>query len=291
MALYAFDGTDQDAHQQLPSKYTNVTLFRDVYDGPSETFYFSGPGTRLGILGRVLGVGAGVGSQTRLKEAYQKLRQAFRQGDRTVDIIGYSRGAANALVFCWFLSQRRVADELGERPRIRFLGLWDTVIFNMNLVGLPLKQRLKAFFGNNKAAGRLWGKTGGADLDLPPTVEKAFHAMALQEERRTFLPLRVKRAHEVWFAGVHSDVGGGSPCRELSELSRHWMIEKAMACGLPFKEGARARSKTAGGCEQTLQWGGWVRDIRKGDLVHSSVLPLAGASQHTLLDLGVKEED
>ena len=65
--------------------------------------------------------------------------------------------------------------------------------------------------------------------------------MAIDERRQSFAPTlwnKQKDApaeqvlEQVWFAGVHSDVGGGYPEAGLSDVAFTWMILKAEACGL-----------------------------------------------------------
>src|SRR4029077_14081683 len=41
---------------------------------------------------------------------------------------------------------------------------------------------------------------------------------------------------QVWFSGVHSDVGGGYASAGLSDSALVWMIEKAKSVGLAFRE-------------------------------------------------------
>ena len=84
----------------------------------------------------------------------------------------------------------------------------------------------------------------GWDLDLPNGVEKCFHAMALDERRIDFKLHRPDakvddanqpgRLFEVWFRGVHSDVGGGNDCPGLSSIALNWMFAHAIATGLPI---------------------------------------------------------
>jgi hypothetical protein len=73
-------------------------------------------------------------------------------------------------------------------------------------------------------------------------VRKACHALALDDERLTFHPLRVdlpegdlptsERVEEVWFAGVHSDVGGGYPEDGLAHIPLVWMIDRMAAAAV-----------------------------------------------------------
>jgi uncharacterized protein (DUF2235 family) len=119
--------------------------------------------------------------------------------------------------------------------RVTFAGLFDTV----EAYGVPIEELRRAIdvaiwpisFNNRR---------------LSPIVDCARHALALDDERITFHPLRFDRSREtdedrikeVWFAGVHSDVGGGYPDDELALVPCIWMAEEAAAHGLRFKAGA-----------------------------------------------------
>ena len=99
MALYAFDGTwnsatlDDNVEQ---ANETNVANFSEAYTGPK--WYVSGPGTRFGDVGRVIGGAFGAGGLERVKEAYKQLYTNWAQGDHIIDIIGFSRGAADLTI-------------------------------------------------------------------------------------------------------------------------------------------------------------------------------------------------
>ena len=54
-----------------------------------------------------------------------------------------------------------------------------------------------------------------------------------------------QKVEQVWFAGMHSNVGGGYPKDQLAHVSLNWMIEKAEDCGLRFEELAKTRCKDA----------------------------------------------
>ncbi len=49
------------------------------------------------------------------------------------------------------------------------------------------------------------------------------------------------QVQQVWFSGVHSDVGGGYEDCQLSEISLGWMMKKAIECGLVFSDEATAK--------------------------------------------------
>lgn len=227
MTLYAFDGTwnsamlDDNVEQE---NETNVASFSEAYTHENK-WYVPGPGTRFGKVGRILGGVTGMGSFSRVKEAYNQLCRDWEAGDTTIDIVGFSRGAALALDFANKIEDdgiRRPGSKevVSERPIIRFLGLWDVVGsfgIPINIGSLPTQE---INFGHK--------------LDLPDNVEYCFHAMAMDERRQTFRITRALNAYEVWFRGVHSDVGGGNGNVGLSYIARRWMLRKAKAVGLPI---------------------------------------------------------
>ena len=77
----------------------------------------------------------------------------------------------------------------------------------------------------------------GHHLSLPESsLQYCFHAMALDERRPSFLPTRLLGAREVWFRGVHSDVGGGNTNRGLNDIALKWMLSKAKGASLPIAD-------------------------------------------------------
>ena len=229
MALYAFDGTwNTEKRSETPADHnTNVVKFRDLYAAGAGTpqYYVAGVGTRWDLVGKIFGGAFGFGELPRLNEAYDALcRRWTTDGDRVIDIVGFSRGAATALDFCAVVQGRGVrkpgSDQVVEAsPKIRFLGLWDVVdSFGLALLG---NQALNFFH----------------HLEIPQSnIDYCFHAMALDERRPSFLNTRLRGAYEVWFRGVHSDIGGGNGNTGLSDIALRWMLEKARAAGLPIAD-------------------------------------------------------
>ena len=136
MALYAFDGTWNNAkdNEDDSLRHTNVFRFYQAYRKHSNTddFYLEGVGTRFGAVGRVFGGVFGLGELARINEAYDHLCKAWADGDQIIDIVGFSRGAATTLDFCHRIQKdgirRPDSDDVVEpQPRIRFLGVWDIV--------------------------------------------------------------------------------------------------------------------------------------------------------------------
>ena len=127
---------------------------------------------------------------------------------------------------------REPEDVIEPSPRIRFLGLWDVVA----AFGL-------ANLGNTAL-------NIGHHLSIPrANLDYCFHAMALDERRPSFLPIRLNGAYEVWFRGVHSDVGGGNDNHALNDITLRWMLHKAIASGLPMKADCVAASCTRANVE------------------------------------------
>lgn len=121
---------------------------------------------------------------------------------------------------------------------IAFLGLWDTV----DAYGLPIDELKR---------GLDYWLLGLSfpDQDLSPMVVRACHALALDDERLTFHPVlwnerfeqrlepRLRgRLKQVWFSGVHSNVGGGYGKDGLAYVSLNWMLREAQAAGLKLHE-------------------------------------------------------
>jgi uncharacterized protein (DUF2235 family) len=270
MALYAFDGTWNKDRANAATD-TNVIWFRNACLGT--VCYQPGVGTRFGRAGRVIGGMHGAGGRTRVRRMLEALKRCFKAGDRTIDIVGFSRGAALALHFANHIESNGVQGHSATNgARIRFLGLWDTV----PSFGVP---------GSKTNLG--W------NLALPDNVEKCFHALALDERRRTFtlhrLDARVAhsdqdgRLFELWFRGVHSDVGGGNANPGLSSIALNWMFSRAAACGVSLDPAAvslnRARMQPSAANSLPPSYDvikNRFRVVRWNDEVHASVTPRKG---------------
>lgn len=226
MALYAFDGT-WNLDEVDDTQDTNVVRFKELYMG-NNAEYVEGIGTRFGKLGRVLGGLLGSGGHSRIEEMYEELCENWEQGDQVIDIIGFSRGAALAVHFANEIGEKGVKLSSGKAQpaRVRFLGLWDVVgSFGLSFDTIVNFQEINL----------------GWNIDtVHRCVDRCFHAMALDERRETFDVTRLDPDHkfdnirEVWFRGVHSDIGGGNRNEARSNIALQWMIEQGRACGLPL---------------------------------------------------------
>jgi T6SS, Phospholipase effector Tle1-like, catalytic domain len=122
---------------------------------------------------------------------------------------------------------------------IEFIGVWDTV----GARGIPDDLAILNLF-DNPDDWRFY------DTRLGQHVRHARHAMAIDEVRASFTPTLWTdeqdrpiyddgsgRVKQLWFAGVHSDVGGGYSSNGLSDIALRWMIDEAAAAGLGFRQG------------------------------------------------------
>jgi len=232
MALYAFDGTGQDDKNDgndwaAVAGQTNIHRFFSAYKGyapPDVTCdYVPGVGTRFGFAGTVFGDAWGAGWLPRIDTAYQQVCASYQAGDRIIDVIGFSRGAAIALDFVNKVAKEGIAcggKVVDRHPEIRFLGLFDVVAaFGVANLGLVFAEFNPLHH-----------------LTLPDNVKHCYHAMSLDDRRVNFENTRVDGAYEVWFRGAHSDIGGGNDNPDLEYVALRWMYRKAILCNLPVTE-------------------------------------------------------
>ena len=195
----------------------------------------------------------GYGLQRNVEQAYRYLMHRYEPGDR-VFLFGFSRGAftvrslAGMLHKCGLLQpgqdnlveyaskiyNTEANDAIARSFRATFaracpvhcICVWDTV------ASLAL------------SAGKRFH-----DARLNPEVQFGYHALAIDEKRRDFAPFPWDEAdispgqtiEQVWFAGVHSDVGGSYKECGLSNVALHWMLGKAAERGLRIDRSALDR--------------------------------------------------
>ena len=255
------DGTWNTPDQVCPTNVTKLALaVADEGDAGNEqrVFYLRGVGTSGWE--RLRGGAFGVGLSRNVKEAYRFLVDNYEPGDELF-LFGFSRGAFTARSTAGLVRKagilkrentsridqayrlyrdrlthpRDVEAQLFRRTysletRIKMIGVWDTV----GALGIPLSG---VRFVN--AFNRRWQFH---DTDLSTTVDAAFHAVAIDEQRKSFAPTLWQQQpdatdqtlEQVWFVGAHCDVGGGYPQTGLSDLALLWMADRARSCGLTF---------------------------------------------------------
>jgi len=264
MALYAFDGT-WNSDKPDTAKDTNIVWFHNAYNGPKH--YWSGVGTRYGLLGKLAGGITGAGGHDRIREALVELTKNLGAGDTVIDVIGFSRGAALAVDFANEVARQKGLP--GPQPAVvRFLGVCD-IVGSFDLPGGDINI--------------------GFDFKTPPTTQHAVHCMALDERRIAFPLTRMTgtgdneqgRLLEAWFRGVHSDVGGGDEAQGLSSIALNFLFAQAMRLGLPIDPAvvaANAKRMDANvpislHPQHVLEQLDPFRNIRVTDVVHASVAP------------------
>ena len=211
----------------------------------------------------IFGLATGAGLDKNILHAYDFLSRHYEDGDQLY-FFGFSRGAYTVRALAGFIcavgllrpeqlhlasyalnaykkmrdNNRTQSTRLFEQalkvdyPVIQFMGLWDTVasvlVPKANMLFLPTMKFL-AFTKEN------------------PLVAKVRHAIAIDERRSMFRPYlwanegehwrnpyndsgaKAQDIKQRWFAGVHSDIGGGMPEAEagLSKFPLNWMIDEA----------------------------------------------------------------
>lgn len=227
------------------------------------TYYDEGVGNHWG-LDRFLGGGLGLGLSKNVVEAYRFLLYNYEPGD-AIFLFGFSRGAytvrslAGLIQHIGLLPKQEdfyVPEAYGlyrQRPTkgdpqeawqhqiaafrtrhhaqaipIHFVGVWDTV----GALGLPLN--LFNLFNRRRYMFH--------DSSLSPCIQHAYQALAVDEQRKTFRPTLWEHVttsqvlEQRWFAGVHTNVGGGYEKDGLANIPLHWLKEKATALGLEVNE-------------------------------------------------------
>lgn len=124
--------------------------------------------------------------------------------------------------------------------RVKFIGVFDTVA---------------ALGGSGKILSMVTDRLFPHrfhNFSLGPGVDYARHAISIDDERKTFHPIiweklnndaHFDRLKQVWFCGVHTDVGGGYKEDDLSYYSLDWMIREAESKGLRFYKQSLAWEK------------------------------------------------
>ena len=267
------DGTWNTADQsrnglQSPTNVTRVAL--SIADGDGDgnrqcVYYHPGVGTSR--RDHLSGGAFGVGLSANVLDAYAFLIDNYEPGD-DLWFFGFSRGAftarsvAGLVRNCGILRRQnrdRISDAYGlyrsqrekpsgmastlfrnafsEEPTIEFIGVWDTV----GALGIPPIG--PGFL--HPILNRINKRWSFHDTKLSSHVRGAYQALAIDERRRAFKPTLWQQQpdaqqvlEQVWFAGVHSNIGGGLADSSLSDLALLWLVERAQRHGLAFRRDA-----------------------------------------------------
>jgi uncharacterized protein (DUF2235 family) len=254
---FCADGTwnTADSHTNVYRLYKAMLTQADQV-----AFYDDGVGADGNPIDRLLGGAVGEGLYKKIKDAYTKIAHTYEKDDELF-IFGFSRGAFTARSLAGMIAgcglptaaldpndntfvetvfsayrnpahrQQILAPLAGKSlhdAKITMIGVWDTV----GALGIP------AIIGGIDPL-----RYGFLDTTLHPDVQNAYHALSIDERRREFPatlwtgnPANGQTIEQVWFSGVHCDVGGGYTETDLSDITLRWMMKKATAHGLVFDQ-------------------------------------------------------
>lgn len=186
-----------------------------------------------------------------------------------LDVFGFSRGAAQARVFCSWIERLTIDGKLAGVPlTIRFLGIFDTVASAGAMDGVT-----------GTIVNSTKGHTGWAQakfLRISPNIKTCVHFVAMHEIRKNFPLDEVSvdgivppNCREFAYPGSHSDVGGGyapgelglacgteagkGDAYKLSQIPLRHMMECAIAAGVPLRPSVEGRFAVAPELEQAYQ--------------------------------------
>lgn len=261
------------------------------------TFYDPGVGTggweydeEAGSLKAKADQATGEGLQKNVEDAYYFLMKCYEEGDK-VYLFGFSRGAFTARALAGMLYKCGLL-----RPDNDNLLEYASKIYNTK-DNKEIAGGFKATFSRSCPAYfvGVWDTVESLVLNagkkfynyqLNPEVNYGYQALAIDEKRRDFPPclwdetqkIAGQTIEQVWFAGVHSDVGGWYDERGLSNTALRWMIDKASACGVEIDQSRTAQFQPNPHDVLHESYSGFwvfrgskVRKIPEGSLVHVSV--------------------
>ncbi|CAN7143463.1 DUF2235 domain-containing protein [Bosea sp. LjRoot90] len=231
-----------DAKNGVPEK---ILCLQSIY-------YDSGVGTGLSRLDRFIGGALGAGLSTNVRQAYRYLSAAYHPGDE-ICVFGFSRGAYTARSLVGYIAasgllKREHCSEANENaawayyripPKQRFPG---SAASRDRLVHENVRIRAMGVFDTVGSLGipSTWARVVNRfflqfhDTEVSRIVDYAFHALAIDEKREPFQASiwqrprheEFKRVEQVWFPGVHSDIGGGYSDHRLGDTALNWMVER-----------------------------------------------------------------
>ncbi|MDO6416825.1 DUF2235 domain-containing protein [Sphingomonas sp. BIUV-7] len=258
------DGTWNTADQA--GGPTNVTkMARAIVpmspEGRAQIVYYD-EGVGVGnVVERFVGGAIGTGLAENVQQAYRFCCLNYEPGD-SILLFGFSRGAFTVRSLAgliglvgllrkgdleympdiWTRYRTAPAERTGlpdpqwkdaREADIDLVGVWDTV----GSLGIP----------GNWFRGIARARYAFHDVRLGAKIQRAYHALAIDEQRKNFAPTiwdtsnlrKGQIVEQRWFAGVHSNIGGGYRDRVLSDITFLWMCEKVgqlLAFDQPYLE-------------------------------------------------------
>jgi RHS repeat-associated protein len=279
LVLFAFDGTGNSDNRDDPAmaggSLSNVVEFRDAYlDGPRR--YVTGVGTfhedkqyghivpdeyaKGKLLDHLTGddplyindMGGNYSGPARIDRMLQYLddeAKAF-ENDKAmdIDIVGFSRGAAQARDFANRITQASLVkdgktfykykDQAGNEAckwvNFRFMGLFDTVL-STNFSGSGYSMAIPSQFAHVAQAVALnehrSSNVGSYSQRAPAVHSMHWGGFPLESIGASSSKPAATRI-ELGFIGAHADIGGGFADNGLSKVALAWMLEQATTAGV-----------------------------------------------------------
>jgi len=191
-------------------------------DTDQRVFYYQGVGTYGSRLKRLFNAAVSPKKSdvaTILKMALKDFKESYQIGDKAL-VTGFSRGAALArrfvaLIETDHMQKAKSNQDYANLGKYIYEALYDTVAS----IGLPNMSK------SNRPDFDVVFENGHS---LPINVKNALHCVSLDDKRHAFQPTLMNYqqdiVHEVWFAGAHSDVGGGYYRDRLSDMSLEYFL-------------------------------------------------------------------
>lgn len=252
--VICLDGTGN----QFKEHNSNVVkLFRVLVREPGTqlAYYHPGVGTLADpayktpiakSINKILGLAFGRGLARNVSQAYSYLMENYVEGDRLL-IFGFSRGAYTARVLAGLIRHCGLLEKGCQNLLPYAWKLYKSADFRVSArfkssLARPCEISLLCLWDSVSTYGWVYDP-----LHLPwttnnPDVTAVRHALAVDERRVFFKPLfwgeETADLKEVWFAGVHSDVGGGyeEENSALAKIPLVWMIDEAKRFGLKIED-------------------------------------------------------
>ncbi|KAH7344138.1 hypothetical protein B0J17DRAFT_714273 [Rhizoctonia solani] len=189
----------------------------------------------------------GTATGGKIRDAYNFIAQNYTAGDK-IYLFGFSRGAYTARKVAGLICKLGL---LNRRQMGRFFHYWSALDRNDPKVEInPGLHATIEFLGVWDTVGSVYEDLVGpkvnaltlVDSELPEGVKVARHALSYHENRKEFLPTPFagydssRDVKQVWFPGVHSDVGGSYNEHLIADIALCWMAGEAINAGLTIDE-------------------------------------------------------
>ncbi|KAL2064183.1 hypothetical protein VTL71DRAFT_4677 [Oculimacula yallundae] len=221
--------------------WTSNTFIQIVHYQPGV-----GTGTSRSVNNRDAAVGRGLSKG--IRAAYSFICMNWSSLKDEIVLIGFSRGAFTVRCVAQFINDVGLLTKSGLRHLPKLFKAWS----HLNIGNSKQVQEFKDWCDELKGwrelvketvfikACAVWDTVKAVDSShypavgeiVPKNVKLAVQALALGEKRKLFSPMKWKlsedsedqKLNQVWFAGNHSDVGGGNSDMTLANITLAWMI-------------------------------------------------------------------